>query len=502
MSGSAGSSFTAPSQWLDLPAEFIGGIDPSYADEDEANSLLLAMSEIERGRAYLAWADYSYAAVLFDRFVAAREESDGFIVDGFAECATRISTLLAISRFQAEKLLTEAVSLRDRLPEVFECLRDGIIAAWQAQVIIAGTDLVDDSSFVPYIDAAIAETLRRRPGNRSRKRLRDMVDRIIFRHDPCLVRDRRQQALADRGVWTEERGDGAADLRIGMSAENVRISYEAIKKVAESVCAYDGRPLNIRMSDVGCARLLGNVFECECGRADCTAVIPDINSVPMVDTQVIIHVVCDEATLAGTADNSGYLDGHGVITDTHVRDLANRPDAIVVPIVPSSATPNPETGTFDLPAHQPSDPYRPSSALNRHVRVRDGYCTEPGCNTSAFECDLDHIAEFDADDPDAGRTTSENLNAKCRLWHVIKTHSDWLDDQYRTADGRLVTEMTIRFTAPTQPPPRKSSSADAPPASPPRRTRTTTRSGNKHARRRAERNRNRRNRDQGPAPDY
>ncbi len=75
------------------------------------------------------------------------------------------------------------------------------------------------------------------------------------------------------------------------------------------------------------------------------------------------------------------------------------------------------------------------------MRVRDGYCTEPGCEQSSFDADLDHVAEYDRTNPtQSGATSSENLNAKCRFGHLHKTFGDWVDVQYRDDDGRLVTE--------------------------------------------------------------
>ena len=93
------------------------------------------------------------------------------------------------------------------------------------------------------------------------------------------------------------------------------------------------------------------------------------------------------------------------------------------------------------PATHPGNGYRPTASCADFVRVRDGYCTEPGCTRSAFACDLDHVTEYDHTDPArGGATSSENLNAKCRPSHLFKTHGDWVDVQYRDDDGRLVTE--------------------------------------------------------------
>ncbi|MFW0796011.1 DUF222 domain-containing protein [Gordonia sp. CPCC 205515] len=533
MSTSAGSPPEAP-LWRGLPAAFLGGIDPADADEAPINDLLLGMTDLDRGHSYLAYCDYRTAQVVYDRYVAAREDTDGFVVDGFADAATRIAQQRTLTRHHAETLLTEAIVVRDRLPDVFECLGDGVISQRQIRQIIVDTDLIDGQSYAPYVDAEIAKRLR--AGTYSLKRLRDMVDRLIFRHDPDAVRERRKEAMDKRGVWVDKRADGTAELTAVMSAENARIAYAHIDGLADRVCAHDGRTKNQRRSDAEFALLTGSEFACECGHEDCpiSAVTLDDVDAEGADTEgesgastalvpvapkVVIHVVCDEATLNGTANNPGYLDGHGVIDDEHVRELATRPDARIAPLIPAGTPMNPD-GSVTLPGSLPSDPYRPTTSLDAFLRIRHGYCSEPGCTRSAWECDGDHVAEFDHDNPGAGgQTTSENMNPKCRPWHLLKTFSGWLDDQWRDTTGRLRTETVtpegliilgeaetmeelfpglrrIRYTAPPQAPPATD------PSNQERPTRTRSRTANKHARRRAERNRNRKRHNEGPETPF
>ncbi|TSD95726.1 HNH endonuclease, partial [Gordonia rubripertincta] len=268
---------------------------------------------------------------------------------------------------------------------------------------------------------------------------------------------------------------------------------------------------------------------CQCQREDCDAEIPDpAEVVRAVSTEVVVHVVTDAATLAG-ASGIGWVDGHGIISDEHVRDLAERVDTTITPVTPARTAPT-RVGDAPLkdvvivyPGAQAADPYRPTAACADFVRVRDGYCTEPGCGCSAFDSDLDHVAEYDHTNPtQGGATASENLNAKCRFGHLHKTFGDWIDTQYRDDDGHLVTEYRtpegftipgdaetledffpnlrrIRYEQPPQAPPapRVITGDDTPP--------TSNRLAQKHARRRAERARNQRERERreqadGPPP--
>ncbi|WP_439033004.1 DUF222 domain-containing protein [Gordonia terrae] len=439
--------------WTDLPDEFVAGVDPAHIGETDMVMLMAGLEATRRGASYLVWHKYQTIAVMADRLVTTN--AAGFVMDGLADCAARIARQAGVSRRQAEILIDEAIALRDRLPGTADTLRDGILAQWQIRLIISRTELIPaDDPITPALDAEIAATIRRRKGVWDRARLRDMVDRLVFRHDPDAVRQRRRDALDQRGVWTHELPDGTAELTAVMSAENVRTAAKAVGILADSVCQRDGRKRGHRRSDAMFALLTRTSFECLCdGEQECTAQIPDPQSVlDAVRAEVVIHVVTDAATLAG-APGVGFLDEHGIISDEHVRDLAARPDATLTPVTPArtaptyvaetrpASTPDDADVAVVYPATHPGNGYRPTTACADFVRVRDGYCTEPGCTRSAFACDLDHVTEYDHTDPtQGGETSSENLNAKCRAGHLLKTHGDWIDEQYRDRDGRLVTE--------------------------------------------------------------
>ncbi len=505
------------SPWPDLAPLFTGHLHADDIADADTNYLLGSMSSTQRGRAYLAWHDYQLAAELHHRLVGEQERpSDLLAVDGFADCAARIALALSITQSAAEQLIREALALRDRLPRVSERLRQGQISQARVSTIIARTDLLDGHDCMPDVDVEIAAELDVHRGAWSAERLRDMVDRIVFRHDPDAVREQRRRALNERRMWTKPTRDGMGQIAATMSAEDVQIAAAAVKALAAAVCEHDERTKQQRASDAMFALLTGSRFRCLCEREGCTAQIPEPGTVPPVDAKVVIHVVCDESTLNGTAEHAGFMAGHGVISDEHVRDLAARPDAVIKPLVPIRTPQNPD-GTYTLPAHLPSDPYRPSTALDTYVRIRDGYSVAPGNVTPSFEGDVEHVREFDHANPAAGgQTVPENLNVKDRFSHLLKTFGSWLDEQFRDHRGRLRTEFTtpeglvipgdpntmeplfpglrrIRFRAPPEPPEPARDPAPAPTTLPP--IRPMTRVAAKHARRQQERNRNRRRRE-------
>ncbi|WP_244970935.1 HNH endonuclease signature motif containing protein [Gordonia jinghuaiqii] len=554
--------------WTDLPGEFIAGIDRAQAAQSDTTTHMAALGAIRAGESYLAWCRYDTILILCDRLFTPAANS--YITDGFADVVARVGREAAITRYQAELLVNEALCLRDRLPHVLATLREGITSRKQVQDIIARTNLVADGDrldpddpdsrpIIEVLDESIAGLLRNRAGSWSTTGLRDMVDRLVLGCDADAVRERRREALDKRGVWTRTLADGTGEITGVMAAENIRIAATAVRALADAACADDRRTRSQRNSDAMFALLTGTEFNCLCGQDDCTATIPDPSSVvtssvvTSVSTEVVIHVVTDTATLAG-ASGPGWVDGHGVICDDHVRDLAARKDAVIRSVTPvrtpptsivaadrttdaddtggisrtshlagpqpKSYAPEPDRGTerdgvvVVYPGSHPGDPYRPTASCVDFVRVRDGYCTEPGCTRSAFSADVDHVVEYDRVFPrQGGKTSSENLNAKCRAGHLLKTHGDWVDVQYRDTDGRLVTEYvtpegfiipgeaeTLEDLFPNLRQIRFEQASQAPPTprviGPDRTPRPTTdRTAAKHARRRAERARNKERRE-------
>ena len=57
-----------------------------------------------------------------------------------------------------------------------------------------------------------------------------------------------------------------------------------------------------------------------------------------------------------------------------------------------------------------------TGGLKAFIQARDRTCTGPGCDIPAYECDIDHIIEFQHH----GTTDDDNGGCKCRWHHVQK----------------------------------------------------------------------------------
>ena len=557
------------------------------------NELLRNAEAAVAGQAYLEWARYDAAAQLHRQLVEPLEDTAVALraLDPFAVCAARLAAAQQITQQGAEHHLSRALALRDRLPAVNEQLRQGRVAAHHIATIVSRTDLIDGSAFMADIDHQIAGHLQR-SGSWSKNRMRDMVDATIFRRDPDLVRQDREDAKNKRGVWSNNIEHGMSAIDAVASAEETAMIMARLEKLAMSVCKADPRRKSDRMADALFTVVMAREFYCQCPndpKHPCTA---DIRTVPTheavasgIDVKIILHVIADQATVDGSADSPGYLAGHGVISADHVRDIATRPDTVARPMgnayrevqrdesfaetaptshldgprsaeAPSSvrdrkdpdqvrdehttsdgdltprtlyrraphSIPSVDVGgapdaveppfvqAVPLPVVQPGDSYRPSAVADSYIRIRDCYCTWPGCDRKAWGADLDHTHEYNHDNPAAGGNTHPGrMKVLCRFHHLLKTYSDWLDDQYpNTRNGRtrlvFITPEGRAYRGPAWtgedlfpvlarlvwdagPVPRRHPSSLSPPFTD---SRQKTRTAAKHARRQQERERNRR----------
>ena len=124
--------------------------------------------------------------------------------------------------------------------------------------------------------------------------------------------------------------------------------------------------------------------------------------------------------------------------------LTCHPDtgALVSGDVPKSLAPAARRIPTDAPTgskalgEEAEERYRPSPALQRLVRLRDGHCRFPGCRVAARSCDLDHVTAWPT-----GPTAATNLICLCRRHHRVKQRPGWT--------VRLDPDGVVHWTDPT-----------------------------------------------------
>ncbi|GAA1480503.1 hypothetical protein GCM10009624_09430 [Gordonia sinesedis] len=106
---------TTNQAWRSLPVELLGGVDTDRIADADVNDLLTSLDDTGAGQSFLAWHQYQVAAAVYERLVEPLEGvgATHHIVDNFADAAARIAISQATSQRLAEKMLTEAIALRD-----------------------------------------------------------------------------------------------------------------------------------------------------------------------------------------------------------------------------------------------------------------------------------------------------------------------------------------------------------------------------------------------------
>ncbi|MFM9378270.1 DUF222 domain-containing protein [Gordonia sp. VNK21] len=390
------------------------------------------------------------------------------LLDPWTITVEEVAIGFAVPTGRARALVAEAMAAVDRLPGTAVLLRDGVIDPDMFTTVVDRTDIVDDPAILAVVDADLASALGR-AGHVSVRAARRIADRVVAGRDVDADRRRREKNRSRMNVVHRDRGDGLGGVTITADAEESRLALEAVTALAKGCCPNDPRTPGQRRSAAAIACLRRIPFTCACGdAATCTATL-SAEEISQRQARIVIHAVCQKSVLetddatepddapedgAGSVrrrdrDVPGYLDGHGPVSAEEIRRLAGRPDAVVRDLDLAEL--------FD-PAHegvigrtwQDADPYRPTATVDALVRALFGTCTVPGCERAAWNCQLDHVEEFDQICPASGGPTCLcNLDPKCLKHHQIKTHlgalrpqDGWVDDLWIDDDGQFWTSIT------------------------------------------------------------
>lgn len=338
-------------------------------------------------------------------------------IDGHENVVAEVAAAVEISSGRARGRLRYAIALRERLPRVAEAFALGLIDFRLMAAVVYRTELIDHPVLIAKLDAAVARYAPKWM-RLSEPKLFERIDMWVMRFDPA---GKRVPGLRneDRYVEIGPVDSGLASIWAQLQASDGAALDQKLDALADTVCAADPRTKAQRRADALGALAAGlTTMRCICGSSDCSA------AQRRPATDVVIHVLADQATVAGDCAAPGYLPGFGPIPATVLRDLAAT--AKLKPLSP--------------PAHGSEPRYRPSAALAEFVRLRDLTCRFPGCDMPAEVCDIDHTVPYPF-----GPTHPSNLKLLCRFHHLLKTFytgfAGWADCQL--PDG------TVEWTAPS-----------------------------------------------------
>ena len=335
--------------------------------------------------------------------------------DDWDAAAAEVSAALGISHGRASGQMHLGLSLRHRLPLVAALFAKGALSARVVAAIAWRTDLVQDAEALALIDAAIAD----RAGGwdaLSQYKLEQAIDVWVDRHDPGALRRTLASARSrDVTIGGQNPESGTASLWGRLLATDAAVLERRLTQMAHEVCEDDPRTIAQRRADaLGALGAGAQTLACQCGGQNCTAT--DLRS-----ASVVIHVLADAEAVAAQP-GSAVIAGGGAI-----------PTPLLAELIRSGA----KVTHLRRPPDRVEPQYRPSTALDEFVRMRDLTCRFPFCDRPAEVCDIDHAVPW----PD-GPTHPSQLRCLCRKHHLLKTFwTGWSDRQ--SADG------TIVWTAPT-----------------------------------------------------
>ncbi len=410
-------------------AAMIREVLPDPAGLDDA-ALVDFAADVHRLEAVLAERTLTAAAELFTRRAAEHRETHLWTSDAIDQAEAEVGAALTLGRGNAGALVGLGLSLTTRLPATRAALAAGKIDVSRARLIDSCTCNVTAELIERVEEAAVAAA----SGGDGKApitgaRLRHRIDRIVARIDPDGMRERHRRAREDRHVHVGAEADGMSEVSGSLPAADGRTLTGRLDEIARTVCADDPRSYAARRADALIAMCHGqDRLVCGCGRDDC----PRNPAAAGHETRArkpLVHVIATAATVAGTSDDPGFLDGYGIVDPDTVRDLAGA--GTIRPLDPDLlAGINGRTTDRDLT-------YRPTQALADAVRAMHGTCQWPNCDAAVWNCDLDHTEPFDHDRPErGGRTVGANLGPYCRRHHRIKHSGGWTDA--RTADGGII----------------------------------------------------------------
>jgi hypothetical protein len=420
------------------------------------DAALVALIE-ERTRAEAAVGAERLAAIAEltrRRIDAADEETNRWVSDPWAAASAEVSAAMGIGSRAASKEMCIALALRDRLPKVAALYAEGKLGSRVVSTITWRTRLVVGSDVLARIDTDIVAGATHW-GGLSGEGLEQAVDIVVDRHDPAaVIKSRVAARQRDVSVGCPDDPGALGSVWGRLFATDAALLKRRLDQMAGGVCDSDPRNAGQRRADaLGALAAGAAVLACQCGNSDCPQAVRDARA-----DSVVIHVVADAAAVeqakceplaAGEPiDVAVQADPAATVPGAKPAAEPGRPTVAAL-MIGGGVIPTSLLGellrigakvTTVAPPQDAEPRYRPTTALDRFVRVRDQVCRFPGCTRAAVYADVDHTVAH----PD-GATHASNLKCLCREHHLLKTfwsgRGGWRD--------RQLPGGTVVWTAPT-----------------------------------------------------
>jgi len=227
---------------------------------------------------------------------------EDWATDTWDAVTAEVAAALRINPALASSYVGYAQIMRDQLPQVGAALMAGEISYSVFQTIVYRTGLVSDPEVMATLEAELAARVRRCP-SMTRSRLAALIDRVVDRVDPDVVRRRREQQ-ADRELSIWDGGNGLTEVFGRLITTDAHAVDARLDALADIVCADDPRTRKQRRSDAMGALAAGaRRLACRCGSSDCPA-----GAAPAAGA-VVVHVVATGDSLDGRDPTPGAVIG-------------------------------------------------------------------------------------------------------------------------------------------------------------------------------------------------
>jgi hypothetical protein len=384
------------------------------------------------------------------RLRCAGEEHAWWACDDWDAAAAEISAILGVTHGRASAQMHLALSLRDRLPRVNALLMAGTLSYQVCEAIVNRTDLIGDRATLALVDRAISHDVLSW-GPMSNLKLQRAIDFWVDKYDPGALR-RTQSRMRDRDVIVDVRNaqDGVVEIRGRLLLTDGAALDRRLNAMAHGVCEDDPRTIGQRRSDaLGAINAGADRLACLCGDPECPAADDDARA-----ASVVVHVVADADVLDAVPDPA--MNGERPVAESESEPepaqsraaggvLTGNRGIVPAPLLAELIRSGAKVRPLRRPSDQPEPGYRPSTALDEFVRMRDMTCRYPNCDMPAEYCDVDHTIPWPW-----GPTHPSNLACKCRKHHLLKTFwAGWGDRQH--PDGSIVWTSPTGHTYTTQP---------------------------------------------------
>ena len=336
-----------------------------------------------------------------------------------ASTAAEIACVLTIGPRAASVFLSDSRELTSRLLLTLSALKAGTMSWQHARVMVDETASLDPAGAAAleahFLDPAAPNPDSGCPaGEMPASRFRHKARIWRERHHEESIEKRHNKGILDRRVeYTPDR-DGMAWLSAYLPADQAAATWNRITAISRGLQGPDEkRNLTQIRADVYAAALLGSgtghsVDDAGAG-GNVEGEDPGKVRTPRAEVLVTVPVF----SLLGATDEPAMLDGYGPIPASMARDLvANGAESFHRVLV------DPRDGA-SLEISRKS--YRPTKAMRRWLRMRDGRCPFPGCSNQSLDNEADHLRPWHQ----GGTTGVSNLGNPCPRHHRLRHTSGW-----------------------------------------------------------------------------